>query len=190
MIDYLVNRPGRFHYHFRFAYPSHREITEYLQDKLNPEFYSEIEEVVKFSSKVNLNYDCLRAIAFELNMGIPFEEAITDLNILNLRNQNYELTLYCKNDIVCKANWSMDMFSDEAIKVYFGKSGMIACTATIPIDKCAYNPTTGQYIVRGEHIIIGDEDDLEEERRKEREKYIPEYCVISLKESMDIHYRV
>jgi len=29
--DYLINRPGRFHYHFRFDYPSYEEIQEYLQ---------------------------------------------------------------------------------------------------------------------------------------------------------------
>ena len=30
--DYLVNRPGRFHYHFRFDYPSSEDIREYLTD--------------------------------------------------------------------------------------------------------------------------------------------------------------
>ena len=32
--SYIVNRPGRFHYHFRFDYPSPEDIREYLQDKL------------------------------------------------------------------------------------------------------------------------------------------------------------
>lgn len=82
--SYLVNRPGRFHYHFRFEYPSDVEITEYLEDKLDKQYYSEIEKVISFAHKVDLNYDCLRAIAFELNFGEPFETAIKDLNIINL----------------------------------------------------------------------------------------------------------
>ena len=32
--EYLVNRPGRFHYHFRFDYPSALEIREYMMDKI------------------------------------------------------------------------------------------------------------------------------------------------------------
>ena len=43
--EFLVNSPGRFHYHLRFDYPTADEITEYLKDKL-PEFaYSEISKV-------------------------------------------------------------------------------------------------------------------------------------------------
>lgn len=188
--DYLVNRPGRFHYHFRFTYPSDQEITNYLQDKLDPEFYSEIEEVVKFSKKVNLNYDCLRAIAFELNTGLPFGEAIKDLNILNLKNQIYEVTMYCKNGIVCRTNHTMDMFADDEIAIYFKKNGWYACMAHFETDKCAYDPATGNYIVKGEDITIGDETDSEEEQMKEREKYTPEYCVISLKEDRKLYYKV
>ena len=70
--DYLVNRPGRFHYHFRFDYPQAEEIRTYLQDKLDPKYYGEIDPVVQFSSRVVLNYDCLRSIAFELNLGTTF----------------------------------------------------------------------------------------------------------------------
>ena len=58
--DYLVNRPGRFHYHFRFDYPSPEEIQAYLTDKLRPAYIGEIRKVILFSKKVALNYDCLR----------------------------------------------------------------------------------------------------------------------------------
>ena len=74
--DFLVNRPGRFHYHFRFGYPSVEDVQGYLMDKLDAAYRGEISKVVLFSQKVALNYDCLRAIAFELNMGLPFEQAI------------------------------------------------------------------------------------------------------------------
>ena len=91
--EFMVNRPGRFHYHLRFEYPGAMEVREYLEDKLPQQYHNEIKEVVIFSRKVKLNYDCLRAIAFELSTGLPFQEAIKDLNILNVGSKSYNATL-------------------------------------------------------------------------------------------------
>lgn len=91
--EFMVNRPGRFHYHLRFEYPGAMEVREYLEDKLPRQYHNEIKEVVVFSRKVKLNYDCLRAIAFELSTGLSFQEAIKDLNILNVGNKSYRAAL-------------------------------------------------------------------------------------------------
>lgn len=98
--EFMINRPGRFHYHIRFGYLGSEEITEYLQDKLPAEYYGEIESVIRFASRVPLNYDCLRAIAFELSFGYTFAEAIADLNIINNDRQGYDITL----DLLDKEN--------------------------------------------------------------------------------------
>lgn len=82
--QYLINRPGRFHYHFRFLYPTADEIRDYMEDKLDKQYYDEIENVIAFSVRMNFNYDCLRSIAFELNNGLKFQEAINDLNIIRI----------------------------------------------------------------------------------------------------------
>ena len=82
--QYLINRPGRFHYHFRFLFPTADEIRDYMEDKLDKQYYDEIENVIAFSVRMNLNYDCLRSIAFELNNGLKFQEAINDLNIIRI----------------------------------------------------------------------------------------------------------
>lgn len=82
--QYLINRPGIFHYHFRFLYPTADEIRDYMEDKLDKQYYDEIENVIAFSVRMNLNYDCLRSIAFELNNGLKFQEAINDLNIIRI----------------------------------------------------------------------------------------------------------
>ena len=82
--QYLINRPGRFHYHFRFLYPTADEIRDYMEDKLDKQYYDEIENVIAFSVRMNLNYDCLRSSAFELNNGLKFQEAINDLNIIRI----------------------------------------------------------------------------------------------------------
>ena len=95
--SYIVNRPGRFHYHFRFDYPAPEDIREYLTDKLSPKACGEIEKVVEFSQKASLNYDCLRAIAFELNAGSDFAHAIVDLNIMTTENEEYTVYLYFEN---------------------------------------------------------------------------------------------
>ena len=82
--QYLINRPGRFHYHFRFLYPTADEIRDYMEDKLDKQYYDEIENVIAFSVRMNFNYDCLRSIAFELNNGLKFQQAINDLNIIRI----------------------------------------------------------------------------------------------------------
>lgn len=114
--DYLVNRPGRFHYHFRFDYPNSEEIMEYMTDKLNPLYIKEIDEIISFSHKVPLNYDCLRAIAFEINLGETFKDAIKDLNIVNIETHYYNIILHFKEGDVWVSLWNnIDMFSSKRV---------------------------------------------------------------------------
>jgi hypothetical protein len=112
--EYMLSRPGRFHYHIRFDYPSAAEIHEYLGDKLDPEYHSEINEVVSFANRVKLNYDSLRAIAFELNEGYTFKSAIGDLNILNTDDQRYNVKVVFtdgkSHDMKAQR---LDLFSEE-----------------------------------------------------------------------------
>lgn len=81
--DLIVDRPGRFHYHIRFGYPDAAQITQYMLDNLDAEAQTQIPEVLEFCKFTELNYDQLRAIAFELNLGGEFTDVIDDLNILN-----------------------------------------------------------------------------------------------------------
>lgn len=119
--DCMLNRPGRIHYHFRFSYPNEEEIRAYLKDKLNPIYYNQIDDVVKFSCMTNINYDCLRAIAFELNCGYGFKESVNDLNILCTDGAESYCTLeleYANNKKFMR-NVSFDLFDkDRYIKVW------------------------------------------------------------------------
>ena len=117
--DYLVNRPGRFHYHFRFDYPNDNEIREYLMDKIPESSFDEINAVVEFAHKVNLNYDCLRSIAFELSCGLKFEEAIKDLNILNLSNELYELIIAFDDGTQARLEAKLDLFDNSVRSLEF-----------------------------------------------------------------------
>ena len=155
MNDYLINRPGRFHYHFRFDYPSKEEIIEYLQDKLEKDYWDQINEVVTFSNKVDLNYDCLRAIAFEINAGEDFKSAIQDLNILNLRSESYEATVVFENGEVFTDRSQFDLFSeaDSSIEASnkFGEIDIDFCPM-----KGVYNPDMGCIVYKPEDLVITD----------------------------------
>lgn len=113
--SYLVNRPGRFHYHFRFEYPSSNEIREYLQDKLIEDHWKEIDKVIEFANRTSLNYDCLRAIAFEISLGLTFEEAIADLNIIQIDSrETFNLVLVLEDGTKLRTkNVRFNSFSDE-----------------------------------------------------------------------------
>ena len=114
--SYIVNRPGRFHYHFRFDYPSPEDIREYLHDKLNEERYGEIEKVVDFSRKISLNYDCLRSIAFELNNGSDFASAVIDLNIMTTENEEYDVTLYFEGGLsLHQLRYRTNLYHDDGL---------------------------------------------------------------------------
>lgn len=79
--DYMLNRPGRFHYHMRFAYPEPETVATYLRDQVPEVPQPQVEEVVDFARKYDVNFDHLRAIAFELHLGESFADVIGDLNI-------------------------------------------------------------------------------------------------------------
>lgn len=79
--DYMLNRPGRFHYHMRFEYPDADTVAQYLSDQVPGAEEDTIGQVVDFSRKYDINFDHLRAIAFELRLGESFDEVIADLNI-------------------------------------------------------------------------------------------------------------
>lgn len=79
--EFMLNRPGRFHYHMRFAYPEPETVATYLHDQVPGITLAQVDEVVEFSRKYDINFDHLRAIAFELRRREPFAEVIGDLNI-------------------------------------------------------------------------------------------------------------
>lgn len=90
--SYLLNRPGRFHYHFILNNPNPEEIREYLTDKLEEQYHHLIRKVVSFAANTDVTYDILRAIAFELNNGYSFEETMADLNISKERTPRFDIT--------------------------------------------------------------------------------------------------
>ncbi len=194
--NYLVNRPGRFHYHFRFEYPTAEEIREYLEDKIAADYYKEIDKVIAFSRKVDLNYDCLRAIAFELSLGSPFEDAIQDLNIVNLSRESYRCTIFFKDGGKASREMYIDMFDDNEVTAEFeDEKGFDFYVSFNPVNS-SYVYEKGGTIVNGKDIELDWEDHYYEdnpeskaklEQRKARQV---DYLLVRRKMAKGIHYAV
>ena len=189
--DYLVNRPGRFHYHFRFDYPSPEEIQAYLTDKLRPAYIGEIRKVILFSKKVALNYDCLRAIAFELNLGLPFEKAIQDLNIINLHEECYNVTLHFHGGRTMTAKrCQLDLFGDDrpervCLQDEHGRDLLIV---EFDPQMCVYDYERHATIVPAEALSLDYIDYYEEETVAEIKKLVPDYLSLSRAAERNLHY--
>lgn len=160
---FLVNRPGRFHYHFRFNYPTSEEITEYLQDNIDEQYWSEIEEVVNFSGRVKLTYDCLRAIAFEINCGETFKSAIKDLNIINIEMQNYRIELQYSDGTTAHRTQSLDAFSSSRFELDFDYNGAYsAINVTFNPRNIQYNKDTNEHYISQENFDFSWDFDTKE----------------------------
>ena len=144
--DFLVNRPGRFHYHIVFSYPNDDEIREYLSDKLEKKYHNEIDSVVAFSKRVDLNYDCLRAIAFELNSGLTFSDAIKDLNIVNTDRGDEQyvafLTLSDGSKLTIK-KYYMDSYDTDQCDINFDNGKYRVSIWFTPAEDISYNLDKG-----------------------------------------------
>ncbi|MFF2053848.1 AAA family ATPase [Leifsonia sp. NPDC058194] len=108
---YIVNRPGRFHYHMRFDYPGPDEVRKYLSDQAPSAAAEEVENAALFSRRVNLNYDHLRAIAFELNdSNAKFAEIIEDMNIKAVEPSHYRVEATFDNGVVLSDEVALNLF--------------------------------------------------------------------------------
>ena len=116
--EFFLNRPGRFHYHFEIAPPTPEEIREYLNDKLNNPTNDLLNKVVQLSMCGIITYDCLRAIAFELNQGYPFDEVINTLNLARSRNIDLDFEVTLDNDETFTTNDSVDLFRDRGYNLW------------------------------------------------------------------------
>lgn len=194
--EYLINRPGRFHYHFRFEYPSATEIRQYLSDKLSKEYYAEIDSVVAFASRVSLNYDCLRSIAFELNHGLSFSDAIKDLNIVNIEREEYKITLHYANGItITNRRVHIDMFDDNEVTAYlYNNSGEDYAKVKFSPNDAVFDSALCNYIVPSDKLMLTyyeDYDDKEYQNFLQSVKSSQVDClIISRKLGKGIHYTV
>ena len=175
--DFLVNRPGRFHYHFRFDYPTEEDIREYLSDVLKKDYSSEINNVIDFSKRVALNYDCLRAIAFEINRGQGFSDAIKDLHIINIASEKFRIQVLFKDgSSLINKKISMDSFSSDVEEhVLHEIGGSYAGDISFSPARIKYNAVTRELYLDADDVVLSFDDySLEDEENQKREKSLRE----------------
>ena len=192
--EYLINRPGRFHFHFRFDYPTADEVKEYLNDKLDEKYHAEINKVVSFSRKIKLNYDCLSAIALELNEGEVFEEAIKDLNILNNYESRgrYNISVFTEEGVVFGAtNESLDMINGERNNIYVYDSKNNGVYINFTSVNAIFNEKTNSFVLpKNEFRIDFDEDYIDNDLVDKYKNLHYTYAEITLNYGNRIHFNL
>lgn len=201
--SYIVSRPGRFHYHFRFDYPTPNDIRSYLKDKLMPAYLGEIEKVVEFSRKTSLNYDCLRAIAFELNRGTDFANSISDLNIMTTDVEEYRVYLYLDNGIsLHNFRYRTNLFDYDVGMTnisFYDDDGRYVLDAYFDKKKVMYDINRKATIIPAEGIKINrnsydDDDDDDDDDYRNRVKRIvkakPLYMTFTKAGMKNLHYMI
>jgi hypothetical protein len=121
--EYLLNRPGRIHYHFKTARLTIKEITEYSTDNLPPELHSMISDICALGAKISdFSYDMLRSIIFELRMfGCTLEEAQQVLNIDADLSTLYDYSIYFKSGKIISETESINFNSKRHTLIWRNK---------------------------------------------------------------------
>ncbi len=188
--DYLINRPGRFHYHFRFDYPTADEVKVYMQDKLSEKFWSEIPKVIDFAAKVDVNYDCLRAIVYELENGERFEDAILDLNILNINETRYDVTLHFEDGTAAsRIGHKLDIFSTRPESVWLNDVNYVSPTITFVPSNAKHDRMKGCATLNMDMVSVRysyDEDDADDKATADKLK--PTHVTITQVAKTKYHY--
>ena len=172
--SYLLNRPGRFHYHFTLDVPTPEEVEQYMTDKLLPQHHVNIPRIVNFSRTINMTYDYLRAIAFELNQGYSLEETLGDLNISRTTDLSFNCILTLANgkeyrsygekiDLYGQKDRRMRLYSSEdnsSILISYDPRNIITNQTELCVDP------------KNIRIIVDPDDYWDIEDRAEREKAV------------------
>lgn len=157
--QYMLNRPGRFHYHFTMTAPTSEEVREYLTDKVLPEYQEVINDVVSLSGIIDMPYDYLRAIAFELNQGYSLKEAMGDLNITRAADMHFNIKVYLSNGLCFEAyNKCIDFSEHDNQYIYAQRWHENSDHFPNSIRVC-FIPATAHMV--GTEYIINDHVDFE-----------------------------
>jgi hypothetical protein len=158
---YLVNRPGRFHYHLRFDYPGPDEVRQYLVDQAPGADPEEIENVALFSRRARLNYDHLRAIAFELRQpDALFSEIVDDLNIRTIEPSTYRIEARFPDGKVWSDEVEMNLFErgDVGRTFELRNSTRSIFASFVPRD-LIFEPDGSIFVPIDRLDLLGDDDE-------------------------------
>lgn len=129
--EYLLNRPGRFHYHFMLGSPSQEDAKEYLEDNLVESAKDSIDSLLQYHLTSHFTYDVLRAIIQELNHGYSLKETLQDLNVEKNTRLRVQPVVKFNNGVVLVSNGGafIDLDSDRTQRVWLEWKA-----SSLPID--------------------------------------------------------
>lgn len=110
--EYLLNRPGRIRYHFKYMSMSDEAVRQYCGDKLDNKTY--IPSIIKVKGLIsNFTFDILKAIVEESN--IFKEDPIKNIDALNITRTNTDARYYfhafeLKSGFLTKGSKHMDPY--------------------------------------------------------------------------------
>lgn len=145
---YFKNRPGRFQYHITIGNPTVDEVREYLTDKISPEYADVIERIVGISVMKRLNYDCLRAICFDINQGYSLEDVLEDINITMVDSEYYKATYFTPMGVSTSTIYG-DLFdSDREFRDNFYLPPEVS--VTVNVRKDGFTNIDGKLVAEGD----------------------------------------
>lgn len=175
--DYLINRPGRFHYHFILGSPTADEIREYITDKLVISDDDVIKRILQFAVATNVTYDILRAIVFELNNGYSIEETLMDLNISKEKLPEYEIAFKIDDGtIYTVGDRAINPYSGENVRIwahtYYKAHARESMRFDFEESAVVIDPYTSCLTLDPDDIEIHiDEDDFDMDNPKEKARF-------------------
>lgn len=158
--EFLINRPGRFHYHFTLGTPTAPEIREYLTDKLLPEYHSLIDSVIGFSMAIGtITFDILRAIAFELNQGYPLEETISDLNISKEGYKRYKVVVTLSDGTIATESFRINLAASHNETWWFRDKAGKCFNVSFNFSDIMLDYLTGRIVLPAESCSLSSDSD-------------------------------
>jgi hypothetical protein len=180
--EYLLNRPGRLHYHFKTSRLSIDRINEYCSDNLPSEMSGIIPEICSLGARIpDFSYDMLKAIIFELK---EYQSDLPEVKrILNIEAQArsaFDFTVYFKSGRAESGFDYIDPTLNRTRIEWYGKADGKGDRAIVNMTEARWTgQSDGSLLLDGNHVHWSSEDKKSNDRI-EKVLFVPaKNCFIS-----------
>ena len=123
--------------------------------------------------RTDLTYDCLRAIAFELNRGYGLQETLDDLNITRTEALKYTFALTFSDGKVIESRVEqVDLFSGKKARVWLGDQDEFFIKMFYNASDIALDSKTGFFFIDPKRVSLDYSFDYLDKDMTDAEKQI------------------
>jgi SpoVK/Ycf46/Vps4 family AAA+-type ATPase len=157
--EYLLNRPGRIHYHFRLNRISVDDIREYCNDNLRKELKEEefnyIEDICSLGTRVpDFSYDMLNAIIYELNTFVcDLKEVKEMLNLNASYRAAFNFMVHYESGKVQEGFDFINLSSERWDLYWYPRNKGERNLATVDMTKAIWNRTDDSSLVLTKEFV-------------------------------------